>query len=402
MTAVQPSLGGPRRRLTPEQEQRAAQLFAAGKTERQVAAALHVGRGTANRLRHRLDAVEGGEGASIDAPAAAPDPDGGEGAARDAAPGGAIQPPDGGQDPPDVTGTEDEAEAAESLSALRAEAERLTAQHQALLEQAQAARERVEDIDGKRLEAIGSGGDTARFASQRAQLEADHARLTGDASVVAGWLAGCEADIARREARGQLAVRRRELAAAVKARQAVYAKSGPRQRAAVLAVAAAAADFTAVPADEAAADGKVTEAHHAVAALCRELGEAADPAPAQPPSAQLGIMPAESRSGPGLSLLRALNMARAGNAALVARELGWTFGWLPPLREEREATAGPQVAGVAVGGPQPGRAPDQPPWIPHTVGLDERGNPVVPPDPRLEWVPMPPHRHPSGIPFYPR
>ncbi len=45
---------GPGRRLDPDEEERAAQMFAGGATDRQVAEAIDVGTGTANRLRHRM------------------------------------------------------------------------------------------------------------------------------------------------------------------------------------------------------------------------------------------------------------------------------------------------------------------------------------------------------------
>lgn len=129
-------------------------------------------------------------------------------------------------------------------------------------------------------------------------------------------------------ARDALAAAEAELAKAIGTRDAMYARSGDRQRAAVDAVWAAAQDFAAVPADEQSADSAVAQALSAVAALCLQLGVPQPHVPAAAPS-WLPV-PGDAPAGGPLALTRAMYQARRGDVAAVAELLGAAGGWLPP------------------------------------------------------------------------
>lgn len=164
MTATDTRLAAGRR-LTEDEAQTGAEMFAADASEREVADRLQCSPSTAHRLRLRLDAADTGE-----------------------------------QDQPGTGVTDEPAGAGQTLTALRDKRDQWAAQHGALLDRIQAAREAVEDIDARRMDALAGGGDSTRFAAERAPLELEHARLAADAGVVGGWLADCEAEIASREA----------------------------------------------------------------------------------------------------------------------------------------------------------------------------------------------------------
>jgi hypothetical protein len=291
-------------------------------------------------------------------------------------------------------------EAPETLKELQARSDKLGAQLISLNDQAAKLAGQVEDVDKARIEALAGGGDSARFARQRADLEAEHARIVQDASVVGGWLAEADGEIARREAAIEgtrnLAAARKLLAERTDGQQDVHGRSGDRQRAAIAAVEAAAVDYVQVLADEAEADRLVTEAHAEVAALCERLGEPVPPMPVPPPSTQLQVPAAEA--GPAGALWLAMQAARAGNTRLVAAKLAAAFGWTPPPPPTAEEVAARQQefaamlernrqiwAGVKPLDPQLQRDA--------SVDVDENGRPVY----RPRRPPLPPHPRDSYL-----
>jgi outer membrane murein-binding lipoprotein Lpp len=294
-------------RLTAEQETRGAQLYAGGATERDVAEALSCSPSTAHRLRERLD-------------------------------GGPAEP--GGQE----DGAVDE---------LTRQRDELAARVAALEARAEAARSQVATIELERREALARADDGASFAGRRRQALEEAEDAAESARVLSGEVARIEQQLAEDADRRELARQRDELAAAIAERDAVYAASGDRQRAAVLAVRDAAAGWVAVYTDERRTAGRVEQLAAEVTERAQRLGGPL-PAVAPPASTRLTVSPAESYSGgAGLALEQAAYAAQEGpsRAPRVAELLGRANGWLPAGAAEQ---SGPQVAGQALpgGGPQ--------------------------------------------------
>lgn len=211
--------GGPGRRLTAEEEQRAAEMFARNCSTREVAAALGCGRATASRLRQRL-------AAEAAAPAAEPPAEGPEltplrpfplsmlpadAAVREAeaivagqraavGPETAVEIQEAGRD---AMG----GEIVDALTAKRAElAEALTA-HQ---ERAAASQTAIASLDAERLELLAAGRYAAPLRSRRADAEADLA----DSRTITGMIGAQLAEIDRQLAGYQAAQRGAEAQAA--------------------------------------------------------------------------------------------------------------------------------------------------------------------------------------------
>lgn len=199
---------GPGRRLAGDEEERAALLFAGGATDRQVADALDVGAGTANRLRHRMAAriaeLSGG------APA--------DGGRQLEATVNALQ-----------TGLEisQAGEAgwrAELLEALRVQRGELLAALAAWQDRAQASRGAIAALDAERLELLAAGRDAAPLRPRRRDAEDDLADSTAAAGLVTARLAETEARIAGQEAEQRRIAEQDALTAARAAAEAANAE----------------------------------------------------------------------------------------------------------------------------------------------------------------------------------
>jgi hypothetical protein len=140
-------------------------------------------------------------------------------------------------------------------------------------DRAQASRSALAELEAERLDMLARGLDAQPLRQRRRDAEDDLADSEKAAELVREQLAIPEQQIAETTASRELVGRRAELAAAVAARDAVYARSADRQRAAVAAVWAAAQDFATVPADEQAADVAVASELSVAASLCPQLGE---------------------------------------------------------------------------------------------------------------------------------
>jgi len=290
-------------RLTLEQEARGAELYAGGATERDVAEALGCSPSTAHRLRERL---EPGPAAST------PEPDGQQDAAVDE---------------------------------LTRQRDGLAARVAGLEDRAEAARGRVATIEQERREALACGNDSASFAGRRRQALEEAEDAAESARVLSGEVARIEQQLAGHADRRELARQRAELAAAITERDAVWAASGERQRAAVLAIRDAAAEWVAVYAEERQTAARVEQLAAAVAGRAQRLGEAV-PVVTAPEQTRLIVGQHESRTGGGRALIQAEQAALRGAASApprVAQLLGMANGWLPS-----GVQAGPQVAGQAV------------------------------------------------------
>jgi len=159
----------------------------------------------------------------------------------------------------------------------------------------------------------------------------------------ARW-ARIEQQLAEVDDRRELARQRAELAAAIAGRDTVWAASGDRQRAAVLAIRDAAAQWVKVYQEEQETAARVEQLAAAVAGRAQRLGEPA-PVVTAPEQIRLIVGQHESRSGGGLALIQAEQAARMGAAYApqVAQLLGMANGWLAS-----GVQGGPQVAGQAV------------------------------------------------------
>jgi AraC-like DNA-binding protein len=274
-------------RLTAEQETRGAELYADGATERDVAQQLGCSASTAHRLRERLD--------------------------------GGTPDPDGQQD-----------DAAEEMTRQRDDLARRIA---ALEGRAEQARALLAAIERERREALAAGNDSASFAGKRRQALEQAEDAAESAAVLSGEVARIEQQLAEDADRRELARLRAELADAIAGRDAVYAASGDRQRAAVLAVQAAAAGWIAVYTDEQRAAADVAALAAAVTERTMRLGGPL-PEVAPPASTRLTVSPAEGQLGGGLALEQAAYAAQQGpsRAPQVAELLGRANGWLPSVR----------------------------------------------------------------------
>lgn len=372
---------GPGRRLGEAEEDRAVELYKADASTRTVARELEISRSSAQALRVRL--LEAGRLTAEETTVTENDDQADN-----------AKPETGAPDQPDAPVTREP----ETLKELEARSEKLGAQLILLNDQAAKVAGQVEDLDKARIEALAGGGDSARFARERTALETEHARLTQDASVVGGWLAEVDGEIARREtaieATRNLATARELLDGRTAGRQGVYGRSGARQQAAITAVHDAAVDYAQVPADEAEADRLVAEAHAQVAALCEQLGEPVPPPPAPPELTHLRMPPGVDGGAP-LALRQAAFAARRGDVKTVAVKLAEADGYTPPAPptpgeiaawQAREAEAAKHRGRLQS---RPVASPVLRPGDEASVGVDEHGNPVrrpLPPHPRDSYT----------------
>lgn len=348
---------GPGRRLTDDEETKAAGMFAAKATDRAVADALDIGTGTANRLRHRL----AGRIAALAA-------------------GGNEQP--AGHGPLEMTAFQPHVDVAAELAELetqRAELARITELHE---DRAEASRTAVTQLELERHEALAAGRDAAPLRGRIRDASDDAADSETAAQLTRERLAPVEARIAELNARQALDTMRADLAAAVNVRDEVYSRSGDRQRAAVLAVRDAASDWTATFTEEQAAQLRVEQLGQAVTAAAAALGELL---PQVPPAVSTMLsVPGDAIVGGPLALTRAMYRAREGNVAAVAVQLAEALGYLPPSAEELEADRAMwQERAAATAATVPGAGPtvEHPAHWPASVSLDSDGHPLAPPDP---------------------
>ena len=191
--------GTPGRRLTEAEEARGAELFAAGKSESEVADALDCSRSTAHRLRERLHAA-GVAGTGLElAPVR-----------RRFGSDVVLTHPGLGEIEAAGRGIELaalRAEQLETLAALRDEQAAELADWQARAAASQGA---IEALDAERLELLAAGQDAAPLRARRADAVAD----LGDASTAAGFAAARLADTDARIAavRAEIAAAEREAA----------------------------------------------------------------------------------------------------------------------------------------------------------------------------------------------
>jgi hypothetical protein len=383
---------GPGRRLTPDEERRGAELFAQGLSTRAVAEQLGVGNGTAARLRRRL--------AERAQTAKAPgDSETEETAVTEQTPAEIRQP---GADLPASRSVsaltdfaaEDQADDAE-LSALRGRQEELAAEVTNFAGRAEASRAAVADLEAERLQLLSAGQDAQHLRSRRRDAEDDFADSATAAEIAQGALAVVGEQIAAVEARKAERRLRAELAEAIETRGRVLATIGDRQRAAILAVKAAAEDMCAVVADDRAAQARVEQLAAAVTASAAALGL---PGAVVPAAVSTGLTVPAGVTAP-LPYSQAMMAAAAGNAAIVAVRLAETWGWLPPdqadiaaewdrVRALRAAQqAPPSPAPVAEPVLRPGEA---------SRGLDRDGRPLPSPLPRMPEPVAPPFGPPRG------
>jgi hypothetical protein len=367
-------VNGPSRRLTDDEEERGAEMFARGASERQVAEALDVGAGTAHRLRDRL----AGRIAELAALAA-------EGKPEETT----VSNDDGG-----VRDEVDAAMRVELLAQLGAKRDELTAQLADLGARADASRQALADLEAERLALLDNNQDAAPLRPRVASARDDLNDWLTAAGRVQQQIAIGEQRIAEVQAEQQLADMRAELAPAVAERDAAIRATGGRMAAAVLAVRAAAEEFTAALADEEAARGRAELLAAEVASLAGSLGLPGPDVPAEPESTVLAIRGGDI-GGPELALYRAMGAARNQSAPQVAAYLAEAFGWLPQTREQQAADAELMRARWAETNRQMRQAQPAPqPWTrPDTasVGVDANGHevrhnpgyrPPLPPGPR--------------------
>jgi hypothetical protein len=345
--------------MTPEEERRGAELFAAGRSERQVADELGISASSAHRLRERLAAKDG---------------DGGDGE-LELTPVRRAYGSDVILDHPELAEIEasgveidDEAERAVIAEVIETYAARADASRQALAK-----------LEAERRELLDSDKDAAPLRPTIASVREDLADSEEAGQLARNRLAALEARIAERATRKELAQLKAQLDAAVAERDEVFSRSGDRQRAAVAAVRAAAEDFCAVVAEERATVDRVAVLSSAMTQRALQLGQ---PGPAVPPAASTRLA-AQGGVGGELALTRAMHQAERGDVADVARHLGEANGWLPPgppsaeeierwqqFKADRERQAA-ELRNRADVGPQPIADHERVP-----VGTDHFGNPV--------------------------
>jgi hypothetical protein len=371
------SADGPGRRLTDDQQEQAAQLFAGGASDRQVAEALDVGNGTANRLRHRLAARI----AELTGRAPA---DGHE--AQEAAVGDQDGTAEDG-----VRDAVDDVMRGGLLEQLGEKRDELIGQLTDLQGRADASRSALSALLAERLRILGEGGDAAQLRDRLDSARHDLDDWETSAGLVLQQIAIADQRIGEVQAEQQLAELRALLVPAVAERDAAIGATGGRMAAAVLAVKAAAEEFTAAMADETAARDRAELLAAQVASLAGSLGEPVPDLPGEPESTVLAVRGGDIH-GPELELVRAMGAAQLGRAELVAKHLAEAFGWLPMSREDAAAEAEQwrekraEMDRVMLA-PQPA----QQPWTrPDTasVGVDRDGREVGYPGYR---PPAPPH-----------
>lgn len=364
-------MSGPGKRLNAEEEARGAQMFGRGASERDVAEALGCSASTAHRLRERL--------------------------AREAAPAAPADSEASGQAPPGVPGAPEPAGAPEAAEdAELAGLQRQRAEQADVvegLEQREAtSREAMATLDAERSAALAEGHADVSLRERFKNATEDAEDWAKGAALAREKLAGIDRQIQVVLDRQQRARELVELATLVEARDAVLAATGERQRSAVLAVRAAAEDFTAALAEERDAVRRVDELAGRIA-----LGGPAPGVPA-PVSTALSVSVDYVAAQP-TALLRAVSEARAGNVTAVARQLGECNGWLPPSAELIEAERDRVLALRAQQPPAeaPGPVVHMPEGWGASVSVDQHGNPLRPPAPRpADAYPGTPAGQPAG------
>jgi Homeodomain-like domain len=369
---------GPGRRLTAAEEQQAAEMFAAGKSEREVADAVGCSASTAHRLRERL-AREAAPAAPAATVPAGPDTPEAPVAPEPAAPAEAATEPPGLEMTGVLLPSEDE------IAALRKERGEVAAAVATYEERAQESRTAIVQLEADRREVLAAGHDAAPLRP-RLRDAADDLKDSEEAAALArGYLLELDGRLAAIEGRQAFGRMRGELAREVEISDVVCASTGNLQRAAVLAIKAAAEKFVQAVADEQAAISRRADLAAAVTAAAVHLGEPVPEVPAAVPTA-LWIHPDAANAGGALALHKAINRAREGNVQATAVHLAEAFGWVPPdpaqvaAERERLLAMQAQQASPAVEPHQPWTRPDT-----ATVALDRDGKEVPP------WMVRPPH-----------
>ena len=340
---------GPGKRLTEAQEARGAEMFSAGASERDVAEALGCSASTAHRLRERL------QNAAPAVPAATVPAELGE---------------------PDATVAPEPDETAQALTALYAQRAGQAEVIEGLEQREATSLTAMSELKHQQLGELAEGRADVGLRERHKNAAEDAADWHTAADLARDKLRLIDMQIADLEARRALGAMRAELAAAVEARDAACAATGERQRAAVLAVRDAAAEFVQVVADEQAAVSRAADLAAAVTAAAVHLGEPVPEVPAVASTA-LWLHPDAANTGGALALARAINRAREGNVQDTAVQLATAFGWLPPdpaqIAAERERL-------LAMRAPEPEPEPRQPWTRPGTssVPLDRDGNELPP------------------------
>ena len=338
---------GPGKRLTTEQEQQGADLYAAGASERDVAEALGCSASTAHRLRLRL--------------------------AQEAAPAAPAATVPAEPDTAEAPGTPEPGEAADALSALRAQRAAQASVVEGLEQRQATSLQAMATLKQEQLGELAEGRANVGLRQRYRNAEDDAQDWATAAGLARDKLHMIDQRIADLEARQHLARMRGELALAVGDRAAAVSATGDRQRGAVLAMRDSAAEFVQAVADERAACQRVEDLAAAVTAAAVHLGE---PVPDIPPatSTALWLHPDEAGAGGALALHRAINRAREGNAQAAAVHLGEAFGWLPPdpaaiaAERERLLAMRAQQAAPAAEPHEPWTRPDT-----STIDLDAAG-----------------------------
>lgn len=385
--------------MTADEERQGAEMFAAGRSERDVAEALGCSPSSAHRLRERLEragAVTGnqaGETPVSDQDGSAEDGSGLEMTPVRRAFGSDVVLTHPGLAEIDAAGAEIE------LEAERAElADLVTAYGQ----RAQISLTAIQDLEAERLRILADGGDAVQLRDKVATARQDLQDWTDATGLHQQKLAVVEERLAGFAARRDLEGMRGQLAPAVAERDAAIRSTGGRMATAVLAVKAAAEEFTAALADETAARDRAELLAAQVASLAGSLGEPGPDVPAEPESTVLNVRGGDIR-GAELELVRAMNAAKLGRAELVAKHLAEAFGWLPQSREEQAADAelwrqkraamdrqmlAPKPA------PQAWTRPDT-----ASVGVDQNGREVGYPGYRPPRAPHPLDAYWGGAPY---
>lgn len=372
--------------MTADEERQGAEMFAAGRSERDVAEALGCSPSTAHRLRERLQsagAVTGNQAGET-----------------------TVSTEDGQQDGTADDSLRDVVETAlrgELLAALAEQREQMAANLADLEARAAASGGAIAALDAERRLLLADGKDAAQLRPRVASAKDDLADWQTSAEIVRQQIALVDQRIVEVQAEQQLAELREQLAPAVAERDAAIRATGGRMAAAVLAVKTAAEEFTAALADEKAARDRVEQLAAEVASLAGSLGEQGPDLPAEPESTVLSVGWA-GHGGGELELARAMNAARQGRAELVAKHLAEAFGWLPPTKAEQAAEMEQwrqRNAEMDRQMHQPSPAPE--PWTRQdtaSVGVDQNGREVrYSPGYR---PPRPPHPHDAywgGAPY---
>lgn len=339
--------------MNPDQERRGAELFAEGKSEREVAKAIKVSAATAHRLKQRVEENVAPE----------------------------ITEPEKHDEA--VLQAADEVLTDEAMTLLEVERHRLAGQLEAFQARAQASWSAKQTLEQERDELLLDTGDASGVDQRLEDADRDLRKWVRGAELITPQLAEVNARIGRLNGSRELAAKRAELAAAASEHAGLSAGVGDVQRECVAAVAASAEKFVAAVTGEAAARTRLSQLMFAVNQLEQSLGEPLTSVPESPPTA-LSVPPVTAVPGqPAGGLLQALTAASLGDVKAVAAGLGLACGYLPPgppTEEERErwrqmtAAKEKELAELrerSKAGPQPIADHERVP-----VGTDHFGNPV--------------------------